>query len=85
VQAVQYLGDINVLKGLVAKGRITSRRGNVYLAKFPGSSEKVYWLKETDYVTVENGENFVYKKEKFEKDFDEVIVKDEPKDKIANR
>jgi hypothetical protein len=25
----------------------------------------------------------VYKKEKFEKDFDEVIVKDEPKDKIA--
>jgi hypothetical protein len=25
----------------------------------------------------------VYKKEKFEKIFDEVIVKDEPKDKIA--
>jgi hypothetical protein len=25
----------------------------------------------------------LYKKEKFEKDFDEVIVKDEPKDKIA--
>jgi hypothetical protein len=25
----------------------------------------------------------LHKKEKFEKDFDEVIVKDEPKDKIA--
>jgi hypothetical protein len=84
VQAVQYLGDINVLKGLVAKKDLLQEEGNVYLAKFPGSSEKGYWrLKETDYVTVENGENFVYKKEKFEKDFDEVIVKDEPKDKIA--
>jgi hypothetical protein len=82
VQAVQYLGDINVLRFSSKKG-FTSRRGNVYLAKFPGSSERVLEIKETDYVTVENGENFVYKKEKFEKDFDEVIVKDEPKDKIA--
>jgi hypothetical protein len=84
VQAVQYLGDINVLKGLVAKKDVLQEEGNVYLAKFPGSSDKGYWkLKDTDYVAVENGENFVYKKERFEKDFDEVIVEDQPKDKIA--
>lgn len=77
VQAVQYLGDIKVLKDLISKKDVIQDENGVYLYMTPGKSEGGYWnLKETDYVTVENGSIFVYKKEKFEADFDEVEMED---------
>jgi hypothetical protein len=71
VEAVQYLGDIEVLKEILEKKDVTTDAdGNVYLVKEAG-----YWrLKETNYVVKENGAITVYKKEKFEADFDEVIT-----------
>lgn len=77
VQAVQYLGDVKVLKDILNKKDVIQDENGIYLYKTPGKSEGGYWnLKETDYVTVENGQIFVYKKEKFEADFDEVFIED---------
>ena len=73
VEAVQYLGDIEALKEILEKKDVTTDAdGNVYLVKEGG-----YWrLKENDYIVKENGIITVYKKERFEADFDEVITTD---------
>jgi hypothetical protein len=78
VQAVQYLGDVNALKEILSKKDVVlDSQKNVYLLKESGFVEAGYWrLVETDYVVKENGTITVYKKDKFEADFDEVITTD---------
>lgn len=78
VEAVQFLGDIKVLKGILNKQDVIQDENGIYIYKQSGFSEAGYWrLKEGDYVIKENGNITVYKKERFEADFDEVLIEDE--------
>lgn len=78
VEAVQYLGDVKVLKEVLKKGDVVIESDTeVYVSKQEGSTGAGYWrLKEGNYVTKENGTITVYSEKRFLEDFDEVTVED---------
>lgn len=82
VQAVQFLGDIKVLKDILDKKDVILDKDNaVYLYKESGFVEAGYWkLKENDFVIKEGNTISVYKEAKFLSEYDEVLVEDVVKD-----